>query len=66
MTTAHEEQEPHDMFSLTRMIYTVCSASILYRVTWELLSWFLFRKLQQGPWGQTIWRDSRHPSVLAS
>jgi hypothetical protein len=51
MAVTHKEHNPNRMFTLTRMLYTVCGASILYRVTWQLLDWYLFSKLQKGPWG---------------
>jgi membrane protease YdiL (CAAX protease family) len=51
MVVTHEQHNPNCMFTLTRMLYTVCGASILYRVTWQLLGWYLFSRLQKGPWG---------------
>jgi membrane protease YdiL (CAAX protease family) len=41
------------VFSLTRMIYAVCSAIILYKVI-EFSGWFLLRRMQSPPWGLSL------------
>jgi membrane protease YdiL (CAAX protease family) len=50
MRSTSEEGCPHTVFSLTRMIYAVCSAIILYKVA-EFGGWFLLRRVQSLPWG---------------
>jgi membrane protease YdiL (CAAX protease family) len=50
MTSAHEEQNSHSIFSVTRMIYSVCGAIILYKIL-ELAVAFLLRGAQELPWG---------------
>jgi membrane protease YdiL (CAAX protease family) len=49
MRSMSEEGGPHSVFSLTRMIYAVCSAIILLKAV-EFSGWFLLRRAQSIPW----------------
>src|SRR5229473_7527814 len=53
MRSMSEEGGPLSVFSLTRMIYAVCSAIILYKVV-EFSGWFLLRRARSVPWGLTV------------
>jgi membrane protease YdiL (CAAX protease family) len=53
MRSTSEEGGPLSVFSLTRMIYAVCSAIILYKVV-EFSGWFLLRRARSIPWGLTV------------
>ena len=53
MRSTSEEGGLHSVFSLTRMIYSVCIAIILYKVV-EFSGWFLLRRAQSIPWGLTV------------
>jgi membrane protease YdiL (CAAX protease family) len=53
MRSTSEQGYPHSVFSLTRMIYAVCSAIILYKVI-EFSGWFLLRRAQSLPWGLSL------------
>lgn len=50
MTSTNEEQSSHGIFSLTRMIYAVCGAIILYKLL-EFGGWSVLKKTQNIPWG---------------
>ena len=53
MRSTSEEGRPHSIFSLTRMIYTVCSAIILYEIV-AFAGWFLLRRAHSLPWGLSL------------
>jgi membrane protease YdiL (CAAX protease family) len=50
MTSTTEEEYRQSLFSLTRMIYAVCSAVVLYKVL-EFGGWSVLRKVQNIPFG---------------
>jgi hypothetical protein len=50
MTSTNEEQSPQGIFSLTRMIYAVCGAIILYKLL-EFGGWSVLKRTQNIPWG---------------
>jgi membrane protease YdiL (CAAX protease family) len=50
MTSTNEEQYSHGPFSMTRMIYAVCGAIILYKLL-EFGGWSVLKKAQNIPWG---------------
>ncbi len=50
MTSTKEEDSPRSLFSMTRMIYAVCSAIILYK-SLEFGGWSVLRKVQNIPFG---------------
>lgn len=53
MRNTVEEGGRHDVFTLTRMIYAVCSAIIFYEVI-EFSGRFLWRSAHSLPWGLTV------------
>ncbi len=53
MRSTSQQGCPHSAFSLTRMIYAVCSAIILYKIV-ELGGWFLLRRAKSLPWGFSL------------
>lgn len=50
MTTSNHEQRPQSVFSLSRMIYTVSSAMVIYKCL-EVAGWYWVRKARSLPWG---------------
>src|SRR2546425_4540715 len=50
MTSVNDERRERGSFPLTRMIYAIGCAILLYK-SLEFCSWFLFRKMQNLPWG---------------